>query len=264
MKVITLFLSLLVFKAQAIEYRDKFLVDKNYIEFKESIKKRIKKEYKSKAFEANRSFTKKEDSIGCIALTFDACDGRYNKELIDFLISENIPATLFLSGKWIDRNIKKAMELAKNNLFEIENHGLRHRICALSPEKIYHLKNTKNVDEMIDEIELNNRKIQAIFGRRPLFYRPAGAYMDYNCQEVADLLEMKVAGYDNLAGDSLPKISSKKMADNILKNARHGMVVLMHLNHPERQEVEALKIVIPILRKKGFSFCFLKDFVNQE
>src|SRR4030042_140734 len=43
-----------------------------------------------------------------LALTLDACGGpkgsRYDAKLIDFLTSEAIPATLFLSGKWIDAN----------------------------------------------------------------------------------------------------------------------------------------------------------------
>ena len=41
-----------------------------------------------------------------IALTFDACgsagDG-YDKDLIDYLEQEQIPATLFINDRWIDK-----------------------------------------------------------------------------------------------------------------------------------------------------------------
>ncbi|MFZ2098064.1 MAG: polysaccharide deacetylase family protein, partial [Anaerolineales bacterium] len=57
-----------------------------------------------------------------LALTFDACGGPkgsgYDAKLIDFLISEAIPATLFLSGKWMDANPDIFQALARNPLFE--------------------------------------------------------------------------------------------------------------------------------------------------
>lgn len=238
----------------------KNLITSEYIKFREKIISEITIPSKNSMFEAKKSFTKKSNTVGAIALTFDACDGGFNEELVSYLISENIPATFFVSGKWIDKHIEKFKELAKNPLFEIENHGLRHRICALGKERKYNLKNTKTLSDMVDEIELNNRKIEAITGRRPIFYRPAGAYMDDLCMKVALKLSMEIAGYDTLTGDSFNMTSAKEMSERILKNAKHGMVVLMHLNHPERNEVEALKIAIPQLRKKGFTFCHLEDF----
>jgi len=45
-----------------------------------------------------------------IAFTFDACGGPhgdgYNKELIDLLRKEKVPATLFITGRWIDENFE--------------------------------------------------------------------------------------------------------------------------------------------------------------
>lgn len=243
------------------DYLDKNLKNDEYFSFRERIKSRISNDkIKNSFFEANKSFTEKSKVFGCIALTFDACDGKYNEELVNFLISENIPATFFLTGKWIDKNYEIIAKLASNELFEIENHGLKHRICALSGSGKYGLKKTKNLDEIVDEIELNNRKIEKLTGKRPIFYRPAGAYADEICLSVVSLLSMEIAGYDSLAGDSFSRISAREMSENIIKNARHGMVVLMHLNHPERNEVGALKIAVPILKNKGFSFCHLEDF----
>jgi peptidoglycan/xylan/chitin deacetylase (PgdA/CDA1 family) len=52
-----------------------------------------------------------------IALTFDACGGPrgkgYDAKLIKYLKREKIPATLFISGKWIDANPEIFGELAK-------------------------------------------------------------------------------------------------------------------------------------------------------
>ena len=66
-----------------------------------------------------------------IALTFDACGSPRGKgfdaPLIDFLEREGIPATLFVSGLWIEANPELFRRLAANPLFEIANHGHRHR-----------------------------------------------------------------------------------------------------------------------------------------
>jgi len=242
------------------KYKNKDLITPEYIKLRKKIVSEVGIPVDNAIFEAKKSFTYKSGIIGSIALTFDACDKGYNEELVNYLISENIPATFFLSGKWIDNNIEIFKKLFKNPLFEIENHGLKHRICALGDEKKYKLRNTKTLSEMVDEIELNNRKIEALTGRRPVFYRPAGAYADNLCIKIVERLSMEIAGYDTLTGDSFSRTSAEEMSDKILKNAKHGMVVLMHLNHPERNEVKALKIAIPILKKKGFSFCHLEDF----
>src|SRR4030042_5411431 len=93
-----------------------------------------------------------------LALTFDACGGPkgsgYDAKLIDFLISEAIPATLFISGKWMDANPDILQALARNPLFEIENHGLNHSPCSAIGQSVYGIRGTKNVGEIFDEIEL--------------------------------------------------------------------------------------------------------------
>ena len=52
---------------------------------------------------------------------------KYDSSLINFLKEEKIPATLFISGRWIDANYDTFIKLSKDTLFEIENHGLRHK-----------------------------------------------------------------------------------------------------------------------------------------
>src|SRR4030042_5268251 len=82
-----------------------------------------------------------------IALTFDACGGPrsngYDAKLIEYLKSEKIPATLFISGKWIDANPEIFAELAKEPFFEIENHGLNHRPCSVNGRSAYGIAGTK-------------------------------------------------------------------------------------------------------------------------
>src|SRR6185437_4868031 len=110
-----------------------------------------------------------------MALTFDACGGphgsEYDKELIDFLKKEKLPATVFLTGTWMDANPEAVKELSEDTLFEIENHGLKHKPCSVDGESEYGIKGTPDIAGAVDEIELNERKINGTIGRRPEFYR---------------------------------------------------------------------------------------------
>lgn len=198
-----------------------------------------------------------------IAFTFDACGGfgsGYNAALIDYLKKENIPATLFITGIWIDANKTAFAKLAADSLFEIENHGLYHRLCSSNGATAYGILGTKNVSEVIDEMELNARKIESLTGRRPKFFRSATAYTDETCTKIAVQLDMQIVNYDILPGDAVPDTPAKVLSDNILQNVKSGDIVLMHFNHPKWQEKQAMEIVVPKLREMGYMFVLLKDY----
>lgn len=107
-----------------------------------------------------------------IFLTFDACGGGkkgngFDSELLAYLDREHIPATLFLSGRWIDANPKIARRLARNPLFEIENHGLRHKPCSVNGRAAYGIRGNSGISDVIAEVEKNADKIGSLTGHRP-------------------------------------------------------------------------------------------------
>jgi peptidoglycan/xylan/chitin deacetylase (PgdA/CDA1 family) len=199
-----------------------------------------------------------------VAFTFDACGGKngdgYDKELIDYLKSEHIPATLFIAGRWIDSNFSEFLLLSRNNLFEIENHGLNHRPCSVNGEKAYKITGTADLEDAFDEIEANACKIKMLTNRYPHFYRSATAYIDEASAAMASSLAITTISYDVLSGDAVPLTPAKAIKANVLRNIKPGAIIIMHFNHPEWNTFEAMKEIIPALRKKGYKFALLKDF----
>jgi peptidoglycan/xylan/chitin deacetylase (PgdA/CDA1 family) len=197
-----------------------------------------------------------------IALTFDACGGPggsgYDAKLINYLKSEKIPATLFISGRWIDANRDIFQELAKNPLFEIENHGLNHKPCSVNGRSVYGIEGTKGAGEIFDEIEKNAIKIENLTGRKPRYYRPGAAYCDEICVEVANALGYEVVSF-NVLGDAGATYSKNQVKEALL-NVPSSSIVLLHMNQPEGETAEGLMEAIPELRKRGFRFAELSKY----
>jgi peptidoglycan/xylan/chitin deacetylase (PgdA/CDA1 family) len=198
-----------------------------------------------------------------IALTFDACGGSprslgYDAKLIKYLENEKIPATLFISGRWIDTNRDIFMELSKNPLFEIENHGLNHKPCSVNGRSVYGIEGTKSVEEIFNEIELNALKIQALTGRKPKYYRPGTAYCDEIGVEVANALGYEVVNF-NVRGDAGATYSKKQVKEALL-HVPLSSIILMHMNHPESETAEGTMEAIRELKKKGFRFVQLSEY----
>jgi peptidoglycan/xylan/chitin deacetylase (PgdA/CDA1 family) len=199
-----------------------------------------------------------------VAFTFDACGGKngngFDKELIDFLRDEKIPATLFVTGKWIDEQFDFFISLSRDTLFEIENHGLNHKPCSIKGESAYGIHGTATIEEAFDEIEANARKIEAITNHLPRFYRSATAFIDEACSSMAARLGITPISYLVLSGDAVPFAPASVIEENVVKKIVPGAIIIMHFNHPEWNTKEAMEKIVPKLRQMGYTFALLKDY----
>ena len=197
-----------------------------------------------------------------IALTMDACGSplgmAYDERLVNFLKKEKIPATLFINARWIDKNLSTFKELASNPLFEIGNHGLEHKPASVNGKSIYGLSGTNSVEELVDEIELNARKIESITHKRPKYFRSGTAYYDEVAVSVANKLNHQVVGF-SILGDAGATFSTKKVEEAFL-TAKKGEIVIIHMNHPTSDTAQGTINAITKLKQKGFKFVKLSDY----
>ena len=182
----------------------------------------------------------------------------YDSQLINYLEKEKIPATLFVSGRWIEKNADTLKKLVSNPLFEIENHGLNHKACSVNQRGAYHDTGTSSAEEIVDEVEGNARRIQVLTGYKPKFYRPATCYCDEVGVEIVEALGYKVISFSVL-GDAGATYSKDKVKKALL-NTPSGSIIIFHMNHPEGETAEGIMEATPLLRKKGFRFVKLSDY----
>ncbi len=197
-----------------------------------------------------------------IAITMDACGSplgmAYDEKLVNFLKKEKIPATLFINARWIDKNLKTFKELAANPLFEIGNHGLEHKPASVNGKSIYNIKGTNSPEELVDEIEINARKIESITHKRPKYFRSGTAYYDEVAVKIANKLNHQVVGF-SILGDAGATFSTKKVEEAFLK-AKKGEIVIIHMNHPTSDTAQGTINAITKLKQKGFRFVLLSDY----
>lgn len=196
-----------------------------------------------------------------VALTFDACDGTpdsYDEELIEFLIKEHIPATLFINAQWIEENRDIFIELSENPLFEIANHGYSHKPLSVTGESAYGIMGTENAEEVFDEIFQNQELIKEITGQYPSYFRSGTAYYDDVAVEIIEALGLKAVNYSVL-GDAGGTFNESQIV-SAFDSAQEGSVFLFHMNKPDSDISNGVKEGVQMLREEGFEFVQLGEY----
>ena len=196
-----------------------------------------------------------------IALTFDACGGPhgsgYDQALIGFLRRREVPATLFLNSRWIDANPAAFRQLAGEPLFEIANHGTRHRPLSVTGRSAYGIAGTRNAGEVYDEVAGNQAKLTRLLGVPPRFFRSGTAYCDdIAARIVTDLGERFVSFSVN--GDGGATLTPGQVRSTVTA-APGGSVVICHMNHPESGTAQGIGASVPYLLARGYRFVRLSD-----
>ena len=196
-----------------------------------------------------------------IALTFDACGGKndgYDEEIIEFLIDKEVPATLFINSRWIDRHLDVFLDLADNPLFEIANHGHRHKPLSVAGKSAYGISGTQGIKEVVEEILYNDEKIYRITGQKPRYFRSGTAYYDEVAVGIAGELNYKVVNY-NVLGDAGATYNKQQIV-RACSSANPGSIILFHMNRPEKRIAEGIIEGITHLLDEGYTFVKLSDY----
>lgn len=192
-----------------------------------------------------------------VALTLDACGGAYDAKLIATLVRWKVPATLFVTRRWLDRNPAALRELlAHPALFEFEDHGAAH-VPAVIGRNLYGMKGEPDLAALEREVTGGSVAILNVSGRQPLWYRGAGAAYDRASQQAIDRLGYRIAGF-SLNADGGATLGAGEVARR-LGRAAPGDIVLAHMNKPASGTAAGLEAAIPVLLARGITFVRLSQ-----
>ena len=132
-------------------------------------------------------------SCKAVALTFDMCPVRegagYDAPLIDMLMERRVPATFFLSGRWITKHEAEVKALLTVPFFEVGTHGQVHA----------HLP-TLDADHQRAEISRPVLTLQKRYGYRGLLFRPPYGEFDDTTVEIAQTLGLQFILWSAVSG----------------------------------------------------------------
>ncbi len=194
-----------------------------------------------------------------IVLTFDdGPDPEWTPKILEVLEDLNAPATFFVVGDQVMQHPNIISEVARAGHL-LANHTFNHpHMDKLTPA------------EQVVELNATQRLLEGLTGSRsPLFRAPYTANVDPNRAE--DLGPLRVAlnnGYVFVGANIDPldwaKPGPKEIAKRFIDQAEAGgRVVLLHDGGGDRsQTVDALRIAVPELRRRGYRFVSMDEYMG--
>jgi peptidoglycan/xylan/chitin deacetylase (PgdA/CDA1 family) len=206
-----------------------------------------------------------------IALTFDSnmtdamlrrldtgqVDSYANAAVVDVLEARHVPATFFLSGKWVQRYPDLTRRIAADPSFELASHSYAHlgftarcyTLGALAPTA------------MAADVERSFAVLAPFGGHQTRYFRfPGGCYDAAALRAVAPA-HATVVQYDDVGGDPFSG-DAAAIAARVLRQAHDGAIVVLHITKANApRTADALPAVIDGLRARGYRPVTLSDLL---
>ncbi|MCY7682234.1 polysaccharide deacetylase family protein [Bacillus velezensis] len=190
-----------------------------------------------------------------LSLTFD--DGPhpvYTEAVLDVLKQHNVKATFFCVGSRIDKYPITAKRIVEEG-HEIGNHTMNH--------VYFHRLKRKDI---LQELHSSAHHITSLQPEGDKLFRPPGGSLNHTAFK-----SILKEGYHiimwswNQDPRDWKRPGKGKIVRHVVSHARDGDIVLLHDGGGNRrQTVEALKEIIPKLKKQGYTFVKVSDLIGQD
>ena len=204
------------------------------------------------------------DGQKVVYLTFD--DGpseTVTPKVLDILKQENVHATFFVVGKYVDGS-EKGKELVKRAVDEgnaIAIHSYSHDYNYLYPNR------TVNTDNFMADVDKTNAALKKALGDdfETKAIRLPGGHMTWKNTKALDNI-FKENGYSYIDWNALSKDAEgpKKNAEQLAQEAintsgtKEKVVLLMHDTYGKEETAKSLPAIIKHFKDQGYQFKVIK------
>lgn len=176
-----------------------------------------------------------------IALTFDDGPNYNTSKVIDVLNKYDIKATFFVLGSRAINNKDILKKMADSGM-EIGNHTYNHLLLTKYDE-----------NKIRSEIEDTSEVIYSATKKRPKLLRPSYGSVNNKIKKVANM-PIIIWDIDTL---DWKYHNSRRISSRVINKVKDGDIVLMHDIYSAT--ANALEIIIPSLKSKGYTFVTVSD-----
>jgi peptidoglycan-N-acetylglucosamine deacetylase len=190
-----------------------------------------------------------------VAITFDACATKkgwygFDRDVFDILKREQVPATIFVSGRWVDTHPEAMGDLTSDPLIEFGDHSYDHPHMTQLP--------AERVGEEIDQTEAALGR----YGRRSVAFRPPFGDWNRRVMEIVLGKNLPTVTWDVVSGDPSLKTTTAAMIRAVVGHARSGSIIIFHINGRGWKTHEALPAILSGLHDRGFRFVSLSELMR--
>jgi peptidoglycan/xylan/chitin deacetylase (PgdA/CDA1 family) len=185
-----------------------------------------------------------------VAITFDACATKthgygFDRPVLEIVRREQVPVTIFVSGRWVESHPDVMQELAADPLIEFGDHSYDHPHMTKLPAW-----------RIAKQIDLTEEAL-AKYGKSSVAFRPPFGDVDARLVRVVRRLPahgMPTVTWDVVSGDPSRRQTVAGMTKTVLRRARPGSIIIFHINGRGWRTAEALPGILHGLRERGLGF----------
>jgi peptidoglycan/xylan/chitin deacetylase (PgdA/CDA1 family) len=208
-----------------------------------------------------------------VALTFDAdmtpgmlhelkshrVASWYNERVIEILRQQQVPATLFMTGLWIEAYGDAAKALSADPLFELGNHSYSHGAFHSPCYNLFPIPQARQAAEVQKTDEL----LQKNTASYKKYFRFPGLCSDAQAVKTVVDQGYAVIGGDVDGADAFVK-NPKWIAADVATHVHPGSIVVLHMHGGPNAPSTALALpeIIKKLRDDGYTFVKVSDLLK--
>lgn len=186
-----------------------------------------------------------------IAITFNISWGEEKVEgILKQLKEHDVQATFFVSGEWAERHPTILEEISEG----------KHEIGMLG----YRYKSY--LDQEIDQVRKDLIYAKEIFGKLGYdeidLLRPPSGHFNKEVVELAENLGFEVIHW-TINPNDWESPGTEVITDMVMKETTNGDIILLHASDAAKQTANALDVILPSLKNKGFEFVPISELMNQ-
>jgi peptidoglycan/xylan/chitin deacetylase (PgdA/CDA1 family) len=182
-----------------------------------------------------------------------------NTEGLDELDRLDVPATVFLAGKWMERYPEITRRMAADPHFELASHSYAHRPFHAP---CFNLGRALPLAEMAPDVSRSEDLLRTFTDHpTPYFRFPGGCYDAAAVAAVAGT-GVTIVQWDVVGGDAFGR-SVATIVRDVLDHAQSGSIVVLHLTGGNTAPLtaKALPAVVGGLRARGLRLVKLSELL---
>ncbi len=197
-----------------------------------------------------------EGTAGCnrVALIFNIGSGfTTSLEILDTLVAEDVPATMFVMGWWAEQNPEIVRRMAADG-FPIGSHG------HLPPELT-----VRTDEDVAADVRAASLAIEAALGEPPgPWFTPYAAAIDDRVRAIVAAQGYLPVGWRVNSEDWSPTATPGSVYDEVVPHVYDGAIVELHLDASTSVEstAAALPWIIHALRDRGYQFVTIPEMIE--